>query len=240
MRKLVLGLLGAAAFGSGGLLVAASASAGTLDQSQTTVTTPVGYEPVGAGFEAAQTFTAGLSGGLDRVDVSIDAEAGCTADLIVAIRAVDSGGSLTGTIRALAAISPTSVPTRVNGSQPAGLTQATFPYAAQVTAGDRYGIVLLTDSNNCYGWYLANTNPYPGGTAFATTSPNGPLSPIGAGIYDYAFRTYVLQPSAPPNTVPPTGRRAAALKKCKKRASANGWSRERLRKCKRKARRLPV
>jgi hypothetical protein len=40
--------------------------------------------------------------------------------------------------------------------------------------------------------------------------------------------------------VPPTGKRAAALKKCKKNAHKKHWAKKKLRKCKRKARKLPV
>ena len=38
----------------------------------------------------------------------------------------------------------------------------------------------------------------------------------------------------------PTGQRAAALKKCKKRANKHHWSNKRLRKCKKQANLLPV
>jgi hypothetical protein len=39
---------------------------------------------------------------------------------------------------------------------------------------------------------------------------------------------------------PPTGQRAAALAKCKKRALKHNWSHKRLKKCKKKANLLPV
>ena len=47
-------------------------------------------------------------------------------------------------------------------------------------------------------------------------------------------------PQAPPAQPGPTGRRAAALKKCKKKAKKNHWTKKRLKKCKRKASKLPV
>jgi DNA-binding beta-propeller fold protein YncE len=50
-------------------------------------------------------------------------------------------------------------------------------------------------------------------------------------------------PTDPPGVKPPppsTGKRAAALRKCKKAAKKKRWSKKRLRKCKRKALKLPV
>jgi hypothetical protein len=46
--------------------------------------------------------------------------------------------------------------------------------------------------------------------------------------------------TTPPAQAGPTGERAAALKKCKKRAKKKDWSKKQLNRCKRKARRLPV
>ena len=57
---------------------------------------------------------------------------------------------------------------------------------------------------------------------------------------------FAAPPPAGGSTPPPaasvtaTGQRAAALKKCKQRAKKKHWAKKRLKKCKRKARRLPV
>ena len=107
MRKSILTLVGVAAIISVGMLNTTLASAGTLDQSQPNAI--VGFQPVGGPNGAAQTFTAGIGGPLDQVDILI-AGMNCTPDLLVEIRPVDSGGTPTGAILALAAVSRASVP----------------------------------------------------------------------------------------------------------------------------------
>jgi hypothetical protein len=46
--------------------------------------------------------------------------------------------------------------------------------------------------------------------------------------------------STPSAATPPTGQRAAGLATCKKRAKKHNWSKERLKKCKKNAKLLPV
>jgi hypothetical protein len=66
------------------------------------------------------------------------------------------------------------------------------------------------------------------------TAPDPGRRDIGADEY-VAPRLKCTSP-----TGSPTGRRAAALKRCKRRAKRHHWSRRRLRRCKRRARRLPA
>jgi hypothetical protein len=73
---------------------------------------------------------------------------------------------------------------------------------------------------------------------YVTSSPpSGSWNAIPSD--DNAFKTYVA-PTSPPTSTAPTGQRAAALAKCKKRAHKHRWSHKRLRKCKRQARLLPL
>jgi hypothetical protein len=64
---------------------------------------------------------------------------------------------------------------------------------------------------------------------------------------DMVFRVFVTPPAATPTPTaplatpsPPTGQRAGALKNCKKKANQKDWTKKKLKKCKKKARLLPV
>jgi hypothetical protein len=114
-----------------------------------------------------------------------------------------------------------------------------FAPPAPVAAGTRYAIVAYSSASGgpAYQWlHSVAANPYVAGDAFSsTTSPPSIWTPI-AGNYDQAFKTYVV----PATTSGPTGQRAAALKKCKKKAKKQHWTKTRLKKCKKKAKLLPV
>src|SRR5262249_8778209 len=81
-----------------------AALAGTLDQQQTDIGT--GGFSIGAHQTVAQTFTAGLTGKLDRADLYLGTLGGPpVASLTVAIRSV-SGGAPTGSVLASTSVSP--------------------------------------------------------------------------------------------------------------------------------------
>jgi hypothetical protein len=211
-------------------LAPAAALAGTLDQQQTSHT--AGFGTIDGSQSAAQTFTAGLGGRLDQVDLYLIRGASPTAPLSVEIRNV-SGGVPGASVLASSSIQAGSVPP-VNP----GFLSLSFAAPAPVVAGTQYSIVThsATDSGGAgsYGWATGNTpaDPYPGGTIFftPTSPPLGGWTPTAPDA-DYAFRTYVVPTAAPG----PTGQRAAALKKCKKKKSKKARK-----KCKRKAKKLPA
>jgi hypothetical protein len=215
--------------------VAASASAGTLDQQQT-VAGGLGYG-IDSTHSVAQTFTAGISGGIDQVDLFLYEVAGTpSAPLNVQIRDA-FGGVPGGTV-----LAGQTIPATALTSSPA-FTPIHFTPAAPVTAGTLYTIVAFSAAAAPpdYGWGASSTdNPYPGGGGFtAGGSPSGPWTPITLPAADLAFKTYVVPtPPSPPSTA--TGQRAASLKRCKQRAKKHNWTRNRLKKCKRKANLLPV
>ena len=204
------------------------ASAGTVDQQQTNQSSGFG---VGSGQSVAQTFTAGITGDLDGVDLALQAIGSPTAPLTVEIRSVVPG-SIGTTALAGAIIQPESLPT-------ADTAFVAIPFATHVpvSAGSSYAIVLYTSATtpNTYAWGDAGSDVYAGGTALLTASspPNSTWTPA---VDDQAFKTYVVpaSPPAPPAASGPTGLRAAALKKCKKK------SKKSRKKCKKKARKLPV
>jgi hypothetical protein len=222
-RKLLMAALAAACVG--GVALPEAASAGTLDQQQTNGS--------GSTFNVdnmqnvAQTFTAGLTGGLDQVDLKLAAaSAGTpTLPLTVEIRNVTGGfpGSsvLGGGSLPVSALPPTGSPAFV---------PLVLNHPVSVQAGTAYAIVATNADiyPKNWGWAEDPTNPYPSGAAvFENTSLPTPTWMNATGS-DMAFKTYVGPPVA-------TGQRAAALKKCKKKRT-----KAKRRRCRTKARKLPV
>jgi hypothetical protein len=216
---------------AGAALLPASASAGTLDQQQPTMG-PL-LRTIDSGVSEAQTFTAGISGGLDQADLALQHFGSPTHNLIVEIR----DGSAAGPgiqILATQSLTPSSVPTTT------AFVPVAFSPPAPVVAGQQYAIVAWSTvaSSNQYDWQETdgtNGDLYPPGGPFFTNSasqpPTGGWNSLGP-TSDFAFKTYVI-PAA-------TGERAAALRRCKKRAHKHHWPHNRLKKCKRKANLLPV
>ena len=199
------------------------ALAGTLDQQQPGNNGT--YNGIDSSVSFAQSFTAGVSGGLDQVDLYLSAPPTPASPLNVEIRDfyVGAPGGIV--------LASHSLPA---SSFSAGFVSVKFATPAPVVAGTQYAIVAYTSSpgSNPYLWFETTTNPYAGGNKFAGTSPPslGTWTPF-AGT-DFAFKTYVVPPVTTPATS--TGQRAAALKKCKKKHGA------RRKKCKKKANLLPV
>jgi len=227
------------------LIPAASASAGTLDQQQTL--SNFGGLQVDSSNSKAQTFTAGLTGQLDQVDLALSGMS-VTTPLTVQIR--DGSATAPGDTVLASASVPTSA---VTSSE--SFVAITFA-SASVTAGTQYSIVALNDSAPISGWFwyagqAAPDSAYVGGKLYG--SPNGPPGTgpwfEGNTLADFEFKTYVTPPPPPPpgtgggsggGGTSATGQRAAALKKCKKTAKKKDWTKTKLRKCKKKARLLPV
>jgi Ca2+-binding RTX toxin-like protein len=171
---------------------AASASAGTLDQQQTSSN---GAAAIYMNQSLAQTFTAGISGGLDRADLKLNKYGAPPPFLTVEIRTT-SAGAPTNTVLASGTIPSSAVTTNSGGA----FASATFATQAPVTAGTKYALVawstgvLLGDQ---YTWHDTEENSYAGGLAFASSDPVPP--PPGANWNefpphpdsDFAFKTYV-------------------------------------------------
>jgi hypothetical protein len=204
MRRM---FLGAATLATLFLGSPASASAGTLDQQQTASTSTNG---VCSGTSYAQSFTAGLSGGLDQVDLNLRANPAPAAYLSVEIRDVSGGvpGSLV--------LASRSVPTFAVSSSTA-FVPINFAPPAPVVAGTQYAIVAYSAAT-CgapWSWWTA-VNVYAGGAGlYATTTP--PTSAwLPNGNEDYAFKTYVVPtppstPSANPTTTTCKGQQATKV-----------------------------
>jgi hypothetical protein len=186
------------------------AAAGTLDQSQSGISTTT-YTAVSDIYPKAQTFTSGLTGALDQVDLAIGrAASSVTATLVVEIRPL-SGGVPSGPPLASASIPAANVPVAFGGL-PSAFYSIPFASPAPVTAGVQYAIVasaLSCGGANCYFSALGPLgDSYPAGSILFSQDFGATWMPYTAfGSADLPFRTYVLQ--GPPSS----------KQECKKR----GW-----------------
>lgn len=175
----VLGVLGL------GLAPAEAWAAGSLDQQQTQASggsAIVGLTPPfsGAPTSWAQTFTAGMTGALDRIDVDLTSSIYGDGPVGIELRTV-SGGVPSSTVLASAL---TSDPIAE------GWNTVTFATPPRVLAGTQYAIVA-TNSGSEVDWLLSsNTNPYAGGTNF-TDFGDGAGWASNFPDYDLTFKTYV-------------------------------------------------
>ncbi len=209
-------------------LTPSGALAGTLDQQQADGSGPdfdvYSLQSLG------QTFTAGLSGKVDQVDLHLGKFLTPSGPLTVEIRDV-SGGVPGSMVLASQSVAASSIP---DHSVPA-FVPVNFAAPASVSAGAQYAVVAHSSTAfaNTYSWNSSTpANPYARGVgSFASSSP--PTSPWMSLSQDLAFKTYVAPVATTPAT--PTGQRAAALKKCKKKRTARARK-----KCRRKAKLLPV
>ncbi len=157
MKRLLLTLAVSISTAAGLLAVAPTALAatpvGTLDQSFTIDNGSAygvsGYRSV------AQTFTAGVSGKLSSVSVSLNGGPSGNTDITVELAALDGPGGSPGSVLA----SDTTLPTNIaNGACPwpaACDMVVNFTNPASVTSGQSYAIVLRT-TGNTYGWHGDN------------------------------------------------------------------------------------
>jgi hypothetical protein len=166
-----------------------TSATGTLDQSQTNG--GGGSQPLfGALRQVAQTFTAGITGSLDQVNLLLS-RVDSPGDLTVQIKAT-VGGTPSGLPLASATVPAASVPTG-NG----GWVSVPLNPPAPSTAGTQYAIVLSHPHPTfcggppicMYSWNGAFGNPYPAGAAFVST--DGGVSWTAQTGFDLAFQTFV-------------------------------------------------
>jgi hypothetical protein len=185
--------------------VAATASAGTLDQQQTSFG-PVTSGAINSNQSLAQTFTAGITGRLDQADLVLSKFFSPTDPVTLEIRNV-AGGVPGTTVLASSSIPISAIPNDPN----AAFVSATFGTPASVTAGTQYALVAWsTNTTGNPGWsFQQSTDPYPGGVGL-NSQASPPSSewnqPPGD---DFAFKTYVVPSPPSPPVVP-------HKKKCKK------------------------
>jgi hypothetical protein len=189
---------------AGGLVLVspAGALAGTLDQSQTNTAGELNFGGTGNPPQRAQTFTAGITGQLDQVDVYVVRNcAAITFGITVEIRALQAG------VPADTVLASANVPAASIATTGVTAIPVTFSNPATVTLGTQYAIVLAAPgapdcdfSQGPYQWAVALDNVYLAGSALERESGSNWQ---GAGNYDHAFKTYVL--TEPPPGEPPPG-----------------------------------
>ena len=199
--------------------------------------------PVGSSFNSiprvGQTFTALNTGQLTSATVNVNKVGQPTpsqpdAVFSMQIRPVDRSGVPEES--AASAIATESVPApALTGFRP--LT-ANFSSPASVVAGQQYALVVERTAD-VFG---VGTAAVPCAGDMWVTNPGlvwglGPSADLA-----FAIRVNAVEPKPPPtqpNTTAPTGQRAAALKKCKKKFPGKAKAKKR-KKCKKKANLLPV
>jgi hypothetical protein len=179
------------------LVFVASAGAGVLDQSQPGLRTNFATF-VSDSHQRAQTFTTGLTGALDQVDVAVGrVDSVVTASLLVEIRPLSSGVP-SGPALASASLPAASIPV---APFPSGFLSVPLAPPAPVTAGIQYAIVLSSSSCGagdfftCYRWTLGPAgDSYPGGSGLRSLNGGATWTPFtDFGSTDLPFKTYVLQ-----------------------------------------------
>ncbi len=138
----------------------------------------------------AQTFTAGITGDLDQVDLVVF-RFSTPGDLTVQIQAV-AGGVPSGTVLASATVAESSI-----SDVTATLISVPFASPAQVTAGTQSAIVVSAPNGSdrppfrTYNLSGAFSNPYLAGTAFISGNSGLSWQFAPGGDADLAFNTYV-------------------------------------------------
>jgi hypothetical protein len=227
MRRigLVSGLAAALMLG-----VSASASAGTLDQHQDNAdSSPALFGNTDGPQSEAQTFSPGISGHLDQVDLMFEKLGNPPSPITVEIRSTTAGAP--GPLSAVLATA--SVPTAGLGSSLAFVSIPISP-AVPVTVGTQYAIVAYNDGaigDAAAVGEQVTGNPYAAGTGFANFTsfpPDNEWIDTGVGS-DLAFKTYVVP--TPPATPAPGHR-----KKCKRKKHKRSAASAKKKKCKKKKR----
>jgi hypothetical protein len=182
---------------AGGVALAAS----QLDQEQTNASTSIGMD---ANYPMAQTFTAGVSGSLDKVSVHAyragTLEAG---GMLVSIQTLDESGLPSGTVLGSGSAPITDFGTTSPGNWvDIGLTQP-----ATVSAGKKYALVTSTASASptgasFYGWGVAFNDPYSGGDAYDRNSGQWAVRTDAGVPMDFAFKTFVVPDTRAPKIGP--------------------------------------
>jgi hypothetical protein len=190
-RKIVLLLatMVAAMLLATGVAMAASA----VDQEQTSSPDQF-YSAVSSDTSAAQLFTAGVSGTLDKVSVSVAVgdSSGQPGDLVAEVRTVDGAGTPTTTILGSGKVSEATVPAYWGPSNPIQWTDIALTQTATITAGTKYALVLRAPDagyEEKYIWLMSSSDVYAGGNKQI-------LDKYGQWVQrnnDFVFKTYVSE-----------------------------------------------
>ncbi len=176
-------------------------AADTIDQSYAAAYT---LDPVQGMFIGAQTYTAAVTGSLNRVVLSIG-RYDSAGPLTVSVQTT-TGGIPSGTVLASATVLLASTP---NDATAHSVPVALSPSLS--TAGTRYAIVLAAPAagpDAAWLWTTDTTGSYAGGAALRRITGLG--SWTSPGLPDYGFETYVDPTPCAPGSWSATGYRPCA------------------------------
>jgi len=190
IQRLLLPLTLALLIAVPGLLYPASAGATEmLDQSQTVSQSPV---TVGYDLQRAQTFTAGVSGVLDRVSLRLEnywSSPPTGAVLNISVQKV-IGGLPSGKQIGTGAIPLSAIPAFKSGGDWVDIDIS----GAIVYAGIQYALVLQTSVWNAdVYWWLAYQNAYGSSYTGGEMAYNYGNGWITDEDFDFTFKTYVFE-----------------------------------------------
>ncbi|MFN8665229.1 MAG: choice-of-anchor R domain-containing protein [Thermomicrobiales bacterium] len=136
---------------------------------------------VGSLARLAQSFTAGVSGDLVRVELGVDNRQGSSNNYLVRLAPlVDGlpGEAVLATAEVAAAVLPASITT----------ASFTFSSPARVVAGTSYTLVLAVDGQDNFSW-ISRTGTACGGRGFLANGLSAPFEPRNE--LDFVFTTFV-------------------------------------------------
>jgi hypothetical protein len=162
----------------------------TLDQ-QNDLTMAGSADSTSGGYsENAQTFTVGITGTLNRIEVQVVRFFGTVGDIIVSVYNTDTNGDFPlDTALASRSLPWTSIPTTGYVYQIFDFSSSAIP----LTAGTKMAFGVSSTPNGASGgsWSSINVSTYAGGEAkFRVVNPNGPWQSFFF-THDYGFKTYV-------------------------------------------------
>lgn len=174
-------------------------AAGTLDQQNPG---PSNAEQVACGGAVAQTFTAGLTGALDTVELLLSRE-GASGDVHVSIEGtgglVDPAAPDAGNVLASETIPEADL------GQPAAVQTIAFTSPPAIQAGTAYAIVVSDPDcvgdvlSENVGWTFVSGNPYSGGVSCWSDQASPDTWHCGETSNDQVFATYVTVTPPPPS-----------------------------------------
>ena len=168
------------------LALPVEAATDTLDQSQNLT---IGAEQVPW---MAQTFTAGMTGQLDRVSLASFTLAGSGTVEIQSLTGAFPAGTVLGT---------TSLSGALTGNRQ--FHDFAFTPGISITAGSQYAIVVKMAGRSKLTWYdSGGFEAYSGGQLYVGSSSSPWVTDPWFGA-DFAFRTWVIGGIAPPPNQPP-------------------------------------
>ena len=141
----------------------------------------------------AQTFTAGITGGLTTAQVEVT-KFGTPGDYRLDVNDVDAAGAPSNTTLASATVPDAEVPPG------ASIITGSFANPALVSAGQQYALIVTrpTSSGLQVGTRTGNACA---GQLFFSSTQTGNFNPLGPNVNDLIFATYVLENDPPETTI---------------------------------------